>query len=581
VAGNREGASESWTGPGGSQQGPQGSRPKDAGRQPAGSRQPGEGSAASGPHDPGARGSGPPSPGARRTSQPSGGRVALASRPPPGSGGPPSRPGLRRPSRAYIVSCVLAALILVVSGFAYQTVRGVLSIGSSDAIASGPSTGAQNILLMGIESRRYWNGAILPPSILAKLHAGSAQAVANGVGGNDTNTLILIHVFADGKRAVGFSIPRDDWVRFGDTIGPQQQGKVDQAYGVSMFYREEQLTQQNPNINANTLGTLGNEAGQAAAVATVERLTGVHIDHFAAVNLYGFYELAQVLGGVEVCLNHPVNDPNSGADFPAGYQHLDAAQALAFVRQRDGLPNGDLDRTHRQQAFLDSVMHQLRTEGVLSDLTKIQALINVARQYVITDRGWNLLDFAAEARNLTNANLVFHTLPIAGYATIDGQDANQVNPAYIRTIVHETFYPRPARRTSGTSKSSASADAHNTTVDVFNGGQTAGLAHDVSAALVHAGYRAGQIGNTSYRTSTAVLYGAAAQSEAATIARLFGVAAIAGGSVAAGHVQILLGADATVPTIPSVSLSSPSPVIPTSGPQGGAVAAKNGIPCVN
>jgi LCP family protein required for cell wall assembly len=489
----------------------------------------------------------------------------------------------RRPGKAYLATCVLAALILVVSGFAYQTVRAVLSIGSSNAIASGPSIGAQNILLMGIESRRYWNGAILPPSILAKLHAGSAQAVADGVGGNDTNTLILIHIFPDGKRAVGFSIPRDDWVQFAGTIGPQQQGKVDQAYGVSMFYREQQITQQNPNIDANTLGAEGNEAGQAAAVATVEKLTGVHIDHFAAVNLYGFYELAQVLGGVEVCLNQPVHDVNSGANFPAGYQHLDAAQALAFVRQRDGLPNGDLDRTHRQQAFLDSVIHQLRTEGVLGDLTKVQALINVARQYVITDAGWNLLDFAAEARNLTNANLVFSTLPISGYATIDGQDANTVNPGYIRSIVHATFYPKPAAHPTTATGQSSDAAARDTTVDVFNGGQTVGLAHNVSAALVHAGYRAGQVGNTSHRSTTEVLFGRGAQPGAARIAALFGVPAATGADVPAGHVQILLGADATVPTVPSVSVSSPAPssAIPTTGPQGGKVAAKNGIPCVN
>ena len=150
----------------------------------------------------------------------------------------------------------------------------------------------------------------------------------------------------------------------------------------------------------------------------MEQLTGVHIDHFAEVNLDGFYELAKVLGGVEVCLNHPVPlDPNSGFYAThAGYQHLNAKLALAFVRQRDGLPNGDLDRTHRQQAFLDSVMHQLRTEGVLGDLTKIQSLLSVAKQYVITDSGWNLLDFVTQMRSLTSGNLTFHTLPIEGYA---------------------------------------------------------------------------------------------------------------------------------------------------------------------
>jgi LCP family protein required for cell wall assembly len=474
---------------------------------------------------------------------------------------------------------------MVASGFSYVTVRDVASIGSSNAILSGPSTGPQNILLMGIESRRYWNGQILPPSILAKLHAGNAAAVAAGVGGNATNTLILIHLFANGKRAVGFSIPRDDWVQFADTIGPQQTGKIDQAYGVSMAYREGQLTQQNPGLSQDTVAKLGNEAGQAAAVATVEKLTGVHIDHFAAVNLYGFYELAQVLGGVEVCLNHPVHDVNSGANFPAGYQHLNAAQALAFVRQRDGLPNGDLDRTHRQQAFLDSVIHQLRSQGVLGDLTKAQALLNVARQYVITDSGWNLLDFAAEARNLTNANLVFHTLPITGYETIDGQDANAVNPAYIRQIVHATFYPKraPAASQASHSAGTGTVNTHAITVDVFNGAQVTNLAHNVSAALVSAGYTAGQIADTSYRTTTAVLYGRGAQAGGSQIAAMFHVTAAASSSVPAGHVEVLLGAGATVPTSTAVSTqrTSPPQVVPTTGPQGGAVHAKNGIPCVN
>jgi LCP family protein required for cell wall assembly len=475
-----------------------------------------------------------------------------------------------------------------VSGFAYVTVRDVASIGSSNAIESGPSTGPQNILLMGIESRRYWNGAILPPRILAKLHAGSAQAVAAGVGGNDTNTLILIHISANGKRAVGFSIPRDDWVDFAGTIGPQQSGKIDQAYGVSMFYREEQLTQQNANINQDSLAAQGNEAGQAAAVATVEKLTGVHIDHFAAVNLYGFYELAKVLGGVEVCLRHPVHDVKSGANFPAGFQHLNAAQALAFVRQRDGLPNGDLDRTHRQQAFLDSIIHELRGQGVLGDLTKAQALLTVARQYVISDRGWNLLDFAAEARNLSSANLVFRTLPITGYATIDGQDANKVNPSYLKQLVHAAFYPSRAHRTTGTGSGTGVAAPSHTIVDVFNGGHIAGLAHNVSHVLTSAGYRAGRVGDTAYRTTTAVLFGRGAEASARRIAAALHTTAVEGSSVQVDHVQVLLGADATTPSVTAVSAPAASPgtspepaVLPTSGPQGGAVSAKNGIPCVN
>ncbi len=488
----------------------------------------------------------------------------------------------------YALSCVAAAVVLAVSGFSYFVVKDVSSIGGSHAILSGPSIGAQNILLMGLESRTDWNGNILPNDILGALHAGSRLGVENGVGGNATNTLILIHIPAGGKKAVGFSIPRDDWVTFPATYDGQTQGKVDQAYGDALAEKESQLRQQNPGMSQNQVAFQGNEAGRAAAVATVESLTGVHIDHFAEVNLDGFYELAKVLGGVEVCLNHPVAyDSYSGFyAHRAGYQHLSAVMALAFVRQRHGLINGDLDRTHRQQAFLDSVMQQVRTEGVLSDLTKINSLLSVARQYVITDAGWDLLDFASQMRSLTSGNLAFHTLPIQGYETIDGQDANQVNVPYIQQLVNETFYPAPRTssptpRPASTSAVSA-ADAAKTTVDVYNGGSTQGLAGQVSAALVKDGYKAGQIGNTGALTTTEVLYGTGSAASAGKIASLFGVTATASSTVLAGHVEVMLGANATVPgSSASPSASSSVVPLPTVGAQGGAVTAKNGIPCVN
>jgi LCP family protein required for cell wall assembly len=486
----------------------------------------------------------------------------------------------------YALSCVAAALVLAISGFSYFVVRDVSSIGGSHAIVSGPSIGAQNILLMGLESRTDWNGNILPNDILAALHAGSAEGVANGVGGNDTNTLILIHIPAGGKKAIGFSIPRDDWVTFPTPYDGQSQGKIDQAYGLAMAAKEDQLRTQNSGLSQDQIAYQGNEAGRAATVATVEQLTGVHIDHFAEINLDGFYELASVLGGVEVCLNHPVPyDENSGFyAHKAGYQHLSPALALAFVRQRDGLANGDLDRTHRQQAFLDSVMQQLRTQGVLSDLTKIEALLSVAQQYVITDSGWNLLDFASQMRDLTSGNLTFHTLPIVAYQTIDGEDANEVNPTYIKQIVQQTFYP-PAASSSSPSASPkpvSTADASKTTVDVLNGGNTEGLAGEVSTALVNQGFKAGQVGNTSALSTTEVLYGTGSSANASKIASEFGVTATASSDVTADHVEVLLGADATVPSASSApSASSSAVAIPTSGAQGGAVNAKNGIPCVN
>ena len=491
----------------------------------------------------------------------------------------------------YALSCVAAALVLAISGFSYFVVRDVSSIGGSHAIDSGPSIGTQNILLMGLESRTDWNGNILPNNILNALHAGSAAGVAAGVGGNATNTLILIHIPAGGKKAVGFSIPRDDWVTFPTPYDGQAQGKVDQAYGFALAAKESELRQQSSTLSQNQIAFAGNEAGRAATVATVEQLTGVHIDHFAEVNLDGFYELASVLGGVEVCLKQPVAyDSYSGFyAHHAGYQHLDAVMALAFVRQRHGLVNGDLDRTHRQQAFLDSVMQQLRTEGVLSDLTKINSLLSVAKQYVITDKNWNLLDFAAQMRSLTSGNLTFRTLPVVTIdGHIDNQDVNIINPPYIKQIVQETFYPsaassRASRPSSSPSpKPESSADAAKTTVDVYNGGNTAGLAGQVSTALVKDGYRAGLVQNTSALTTTQVTYGTGASASAAKIAALFHVTATASATVTAGHVEVMLGADATLAEVSGTPAPSSSAVpIPTSGAQGGAVNAKNGIPCVD
>ena len=488
----------------------------------------------------------------------------------------------------YALSCVAAALVLAISGFSYFVVRDVSSIGGSHAINSGPSIGAQNILLMGLESRTDWNGNVLPNDILNALHAGSRQGVLyQGVGGNATNTLILIHIPAGGKKAIGFSIPRDNWVTFPETYDGQTQGKIDQAYGDALAEKESQVRQQNPGMSQSQVAFQGNEAGRAATVATVESFTGVQIDHFAEVNLDGFYELAKVLGGVQVCLKQPVPlDTYSGFYAKkAGYQHLNAKMALAFVRQRHGLLNGDLDRTHRQQAFLDSVMQQLRTEGVLGDLAKINSLLSVAKQYVITDSGWNLLDFATQMRSLTSGNLSFNTLPIESYITIAGQDANQVNLPYIQQLVHQTFYPVPRASDSSRPKPKATvsispAEAAATTVDVFNGGSTQGLAGQVSAALVKDGFTAGQISNTTTVTATQVLYGTGAANSGAKVASLFGVTATASAAVAPGHVQVNLGANASVPdATPSASNSATAP--PTTGAQGGAVIAKNGIPCVN
>jgi LCP family protein required for cell wall assembly len=513
----------------------------------------------------------------------------------------------------YAVSCAVAAVVLVVSGYAYKVVTLADGLGQGVGISNGATVGAMNILVMGLESRTNYQGQTLPAGLLAAMHAGSVQGVEEeGVGGQDTNTLILLHIFAGGQRAVGYSIPRDDWVTYPQAYDGQSQGKIDQAYGLAYSQSLSQTIKTSMGTDQRYLQA--NQAGQAATLATVEAVTGQKIDHFAEVNLAGFYYLAQSFGGIEVCIKpenggQNLTDANSGFNAMLDgyksstggpqYLHLSAPQALAFVRERDNLQNGDLDRTHRQQAVLDYVIWKLEHDGALSDLSELTALLNTAKQYLITDSTWNLLDFAPQMHALSGKNLQFYTAPIEGYATIDGQDANQVSIPAIQAAIKAKFTaPAPAQKPASSASSGTKAApipaASTVTVDVYNGGATGGLATGVSQALVAKGYKAGAVTNATAQTqgvtpASQVFYGSGASANATKIAGYFGVSAKALSSLPAGHVEVLLGTGATAvpasiaPAAPPQSSSTPSSA-GNNGAAGGAVTvgadAKYGIPCV-
>ena len=517
----------------------------------------------------------------------------------------------------YAACCLVAAVVLVVSGYAHKVVS--LADGLGDGISlSGTSIGPMNILLMGLESRTNYQGQTLSRDLLAAMHAGSVYGVENeGVGGQDTNTLILIHIFTGGQKAVGISIPRDDWVTYPKPYDGQSAGKIDQAYGLA--YAQSLSSTVSSSMSSDQRYLLANQAGQAATVATVEAVTGQTIDHFAEVNLAGFYYLAQSFNGIEVCLKEEnggqnLTDANSGFNAVldgynlrkggSQYLHLAAPQALAFVRERDNLANGDLDRTHRQQAVLDYVIWKLKNDGVLTDLGQLTALLGTAKQYVITDSGWNLLDFATNMHALSGKNLQFYTAPIVGYETIGGQDANQIDVPTIQADIKAKFSPpaASASKASGSkSKPSKKAaqipPASTVTVDVYNGGSTSGLAGSVSQALAAKGYKAGTVGDASSQsqtvaTGTEVFYGTGASANAAKIAGYFGATAAALKSLPAGQVEVLLGTGSTVvpsglapASSPSTSPSSTPTSAGNNGAAGGAVTvgsnAKYGIPCVD
>ncbi|WP_329152554.1 LCP family protein [Streptomyces sp. NBC_01456] len=355
---------------------------------------------------------------------------------PAGTDAPRTRRHRRRRTRAGRLVLTFLALLLVVAGFGgwyvYHDVFG--RMGSSralDGAAPKSTDGATNILLMGLDSRKDQNGEDLPPAVLDKLHAGSSE-----IGGYNTNTLILLHVPAGGGRATAFSVPRDDLV----DIPGFPRDKIKKAYGLAKAHSESLLAGQG-SADRRALEQAGREAGRRAAIKTVSQFLGVPIDHFAEVNLAGFYHLADSLGGVPVCLKHPVKDRYSGADFPAGRQTLDGAQSLAFVRQRHGLPRGDLDRTRRQQAFLASALHKLDSAETFTDPARLLRLLDAAKQDVVIDQGWDLPAFLRQAKDLSGGNVEFSTLPITGFAKHHGEDVNLVDPATIRRLVRERIGP--------------------------------------------------------------------------------------------------------------------------------------------
>jgi LCP family protein required for cell wall assembly len=526
---------------------------------------------------------------------------------------------------SYTVSCLLAAVLLVVAGYAHKAVADLDALGEGITIGGSSSVGAMNILVMGLESRTNFPGQCLSSGLLTAMHAGNvASCEDQTVGSQDTDTLILVHIFAGGQKAVGFSIPRDDLVTYPKAYYDGiTTGKIDQAYYFA--YVSSLNSTYGSSMSSSERYLKANQAGQAAEIATVQSVTGVHIDNYAVMNLAGFFTLAQDFGGIEVCVTPTTvngtadanlydnasgwNAVEDGYNLKKGgsqYLHLAADQALAFVRDRDSLPDTDLSRTHRQQAVIDYVIWELRHENAFSDIGQLTALLGDAKQWLITNSGFDLFDFATNMSALTGKNLEFYTLPIAGFAdvSLNGsmQDVNDIDVSYIQQVVSKAFNPPPAAPASGKStakKKAAPIPAASTvTVDVYNGGSTAGLAGGVSQALVSLGYQKGAVNDASAQsqtpvTGTEVFYGAGASANAAKIATDFGATAKALASLPAQQVEVLLGTGSTVvpagltpasSATPSPSASPSSSAAADNGAAGGAVTvaanAKYGIPCV-
>lgn len=418
---------------------------------------------------------------------------------------------------------MLSAATLLVTGYGWSNYRDLQKgMTTSTVTEHATSDGATDILLVGTDSRTDAHGNPLRDDVLAELNASANDATL-------TDSIILLHIPDDGSRAVGFSFPRDAFV----DIPGHGKHKINSAFARG---QDTALARASAPDDADPaqLERRGADAGRRTLLSTIEELTGVSVDHYAEVNLLGFSQLTEAVGGVPVCLNQPVSDELSGADFSAGEQTVSGSEALAFVRQRHGLPRGDLDRVVRQQAFLAGLTQKMLSGDVLANPGKLSKLIGSLQQSIVLDDGWDVFSFAQRLRGLAGGAVQFSTIPIEilAYDTPDGE-AVKVDPHAVRDAVSQALdSPEPP------------AESDEATIDIHNATKRSGLAQRIGTRVEDEAMTLGDVSNAPVRDSSLVRYAPGSDEQADRLAEMFGdLDTEESDDVANGHVQMLLGDD--------------------------------------
>lgn len=343
------------------------------------------------------------------------------------------------------VMAVISVGLLLLSGYVWYTFRNIDGGVTRYKIAVG--TGAQNngrnidgqdqnILLVGNDDR-----STMSNSEMRQLHAGRDG------GSLATDTMMIVHVPANGKKATLISLPRDTYVK----IAGHGMGKLNSAYA-------DAYTTNGGSQNSKRL------AAANMLLSTISTLTGLTIDHYIQVDLLGFYRISNAIGGVPVTLCSNVDDSlaanrqaglpgGSGLKLSKGKHIIKGVQALEFVRQRHFLPRGDLDRVRRQQYFLTAAFRQVASVGVV---LKLRTLGSAVQRSVFLDQNLKLIDLAQQMEKLSANNIVGKTIPTSPGKSTDGQDILVAKPSKVKAFV-DTVINGPAKPTPGSSSSSKSS----------------------------------------------------------------------------------------------------------------------------
>ncbi|WP_299540214.1 LCP family protein [uncultured Streptomyces sp.] len=297
---------------------------------------------------------------------------------------------------------ILLVLLIAGAGTAYwmyQDLDGNIkavdidtSLDEKDRPEKLPTTG-QNLLVLGSDSR-----------------AGAENQELGGggaVGGARSDTAMVVHIPEGRTRAVAISIPRDTLVTRPECV---------KSDGSTMKSAERVM-----------FNSVYSQVGPACVVKTVEKMSGVRIDHYLEINFSGFKDLVDAIGGVTVEVEEPIKDPSSGLDLTAGTHKLNGTESLAFVRTRHGVGDGsDLGRIGLQQEFLFALLKEIKTQDLLGSPTTAYKIANSATKSLTTDSGLasltSLVEFARSMNGVDPGTMETIMLPVS----YDTQDPNRV-----------------------------------------------------------------------------------------------------------------------------------------------------------
>jgi LCP family protein required for cell wall assembly len=288
---------------------------------------------------------------------------------------------------ALVGSGLLLVCVLLVTGCLYWYAKSLnddlaRTDPFSDITGGRPAKtvdGSLNILMLGSDSR-------------------DPEGNTGDNGAARTDTIIVMHIPASHDKAYLVSIPRDMYVN----VPKSADGK---------------FGGHKAKINASYAW-----GGLPLMVQTVEGFTGVRMDHVVVIDFFGFQDVTDALGGVDLYIEQDVKSIHTPyRQFKKGTQHLNGEEALDYVRQRYQFKEGDFARVRHQQEFLKALMDKAVSTGTVTNPAKLNAFLKAATKAITVDQDFSLVDMALQFRNLRSDKLTFLTSPYSGTDTINGE----------------------------------------------------------------------------------------------------------------------------------------------------------------